>query len=102
MKQTLPAVLLSASSLLLCDSSVFSGEDVADNLPKATIHVQSVRLSRDNTNIGPLFGNRFYADTPGISLQMILTLDRGSMLALDPGALQIETFVDDTYNNLIS
>lgn len=75
-------------------SSVVSGE--------AGLRIQSVRLNRSTTDLAKSFGGRLYSEGgPGVIIQFLMTLKDSSILPLRRDAVSIETFVDDTYLNLL-
>src|SRR5438067_12707632 len=64
----------------------------------ATVRVQSVRITRATNELQRQFAGRFYTENSlGVSMQLLLTLNNASLLPLSREALNIDTFVDDTY-----
>jgi hypothetical protein len=72
-------------------------------LPKASLRIQSARVNRASQELNKRFAGRYSNDgNTGVSLQLALTLEEGTLLPLQREAVTLETFVDDTYQNLQS
>jgi hypothetical protein len=84
--------------------SCFPGSLAAAETPRdeASLRVHSVRLSRGSADLGKKFSSRYGEGSPGVSLQLALTLREGMMLPVAREAVTIDTFIDDTYQSLLS
>ena len=69
---------------------------------EATLKIVSVRVNRINPDLQKKFRNRYSSDgNPGVQMQLMLTLNGQQLLPLGRDAVNIDTFVDDTYQNLV-
>jgi hypothetical protein len=93
-------------SLALAAISGIVGTQVSNSAEQsaASVRVQSVHLIRPSSDFNKRFGGRYYSygdSTPSVSLQLLMTLNDAVMLPVGREAVTIETFVDDTYQNLL-
>src|SRR5690348_7971395 len=67
-----------------------------------TVKVQSVRVTRMSQDLQKLFNGRYYSDgSPGVNMQLLFTFDDLKLLPFTREGLNIDTFIDDTYQNLL-
>ena len=72
-------------------------------VPAVSLQIHSARVTQASADLSKRFPGRYYGDgNPGVSLTLLLTLKEGFMLPTGPYAVSIETFVDDTYQSLLS
>lgn len=91
-----------AAMMLACNPlAVRADEPQGQN---ASLRIHSVRVSREaNTDLLRRFSRGSYGDSSsGMSLQFLLTIREGEMLPIEQDAVTVETFVDDTYQSLLS
>lgn len=70
---------------------------------EASLKVYSVQFSRNSPDFNRRFPNRYgYQNEAGTTLQLLLTINDGTLLPLDRDAVSVDTFVDDTYQNLMN
>src|SRR3712207_4837635 len=99
-------------ALLIClataiETRAANAAPAATQPADATVQVYSARVSRASNNTNQethkRFGGPFYSDgSPGVTMQLLLTLKDGAMLPFTREHLSIDTFVDDTYENLLA
>src|SRR5262245_5857516 len=68
----------------------------------ATLSVYSVRLTRAAEGRTKFGGRVYSSDTPGVQLQLLLRLTNGTLTAPGRDGISIKTFIDDTYQSLLS
>lgn len=69
---------------------------------EASLRIQSVRINRSTSEVAKNFGTRLYLDgSPGVSIQFLMKLKDTAILPLARDAVTIDTFMDDTYQNLM-
>ncbi len=79
--------------------SIAAGEP---STKETTLRIHSVRVSRSSPEFNKRFSGRYYGEgTPGVNLQLLLTLANGTILPIARDAVAIETFIDDTYQSLM-
>ncbi len=67
-----------------------------------TVKVQSVRVTRTSPDLQKIFNGRFYSEgSPGVNMQLLLTFDDLTLLPFTREGVNIDTFIDDTYQNLL-
>jgi hypothetical protein len=89
------AMVLSASAALAAEAAPTSQTSAA------SLRIQSVRINRAQTELQKNFANRYGSDGSGVQLQLLLTFKDASVLPVARDAVSIDTFVDDTYQNLL-
>ena len=68
---------------------------------ESSLRIQSARVTRSSTDFNKRFPGRYYNEgSPGVSLQFLLSISEGIILPISNDSITIETFVDDTYQNL--
>ena len=68
-----------------------------------SLQIHSARVTRASADLAKTFPGRYYGEgNPGVSLTLRLTLKEGFLLPTGPNAVSTETFVDDTYQSLLS
>jgi hypothetical protein len=84
---------------------VFGAEPASQATTKETgvsIKVQSARVTRLANDLQKQFNGRYYMEgSPGVTMQLLLTFDDLTVLPLTREAVNIDTFIDDTYQNLM-
>ena len=71
--------------------------------PEVTLRIHSARVTRASADLNKRFPGRYYSEgNPGVNLQLLLTLNEGFMLPPGRDAVTVDTFVDDTYQSLLS
>jgi hypothetical protein len=91
-------IALLAAALLTAIRCPGAGDSTNTNV---IVRIFSARVTRGAGEAVKRFTGRSYNDSsPGVSLQLALTLQDGMMMQPARDALTIETFVDDTYQNL--
>jgi hypothetical protein len=102
-KEITCVVAIVFSSMSLCVNAAKPASKPASQEADATVKVQAVRITRAPSDLQRRFGGRYYADgSPGVSMTLLLTFNDASLLPISRDALNIDTFVDDTYENLQS
>src|SRR5687767_3813754 len=67
-----------------------------------SLKVVSARVNRYTPELQKKFRNRYSGDgQPGVQMQLMLTLAGHQMLPLTQQSISVDTFVDDTYQNLL-
>lgn len=67
-----------------------------------TVKVQSVRITRMSPDLQRTFNGRYYSEgSPGVSMQLLLTFDDLTLLPFTREGVNVDTFIDDTYQNLV-
>lgn len=95
--------ILSVVALAVFACCLRSANAAVTNAPEASLKVNAVRVSRVTQDISRRFAGIYTSDNrPGVYLQLLLSLSEGTMLPVTREAITIETFVDDTYQSLLS
>lgn len=72
---------------------------------ETSLRIQSARVSRSSTDFNKRFPGRYYSYNDGgsgVGLQLLLSINDGVILPTSTDTVTIETFVDDTFQNLQS
>lgn len=91
--------LFTALAALACSQVPLNAADAS--AAEASLQIQSVRINRapaEQTKRTPM--RYFMEGTPGVNLQLLLTLSHETMLPNASCDVTTDTFVDDTYQNL--
>jgi hypothetical protein len=69
---------------------------------EVTVKVITARVNRNTPELQKKFRNRYGSDgNPGVTIQLLMTLQGQQMLPLTQQAISVDTFVDDTFQNLL-
>jgi len=70
---------------------------------ESSLRIQSARVTRSSADFNKRFPARYYTyndGNPGVSLQFLFSISEGIILPISNDSITIETFVDDTFQNL--
>jgi hypothetical protein len=104
MKTSHYVLITTAVAALLLENVPSRAADRATQSPTNTsLRVQSVRIARSTKELQSRFGTRYYGDgQQGVNLQLLLNVEDAFLLSPARDAIVVETFVDDTYQSLLS
>ena len=94
--------LIPVVALAVLTCCLGSANAAVTNAPEASLKVNAVRVSRATQDFSRRFPGIYTGDNrPGVYLQLLLTLNAGTMLPVTREAITVETLVDDTYQSLL-